>query len=99
MVLEEGGDMDGRTAKRQYLKTTAEGAFRPYEVQAELYDYNDKLSVRVVLPEPHASLSAPELDAKTSDFQAFIAVLNALRRRIEEKGLPLAAWEPPPPPA
>lgn len=85
--------MDTAT-KRIYMLETTKGAFRPFDVDATIADYNLKLRFRVLLPPPH-DLPPAEWEIRI-DLKGFLDALLSLRGFIKMKGLELEPWTPPP---
>jgi hypothetical protein len=81
----------------QWLIRTAEAAFSPLTARAEIWDYGERLKIKVLLPTPHEPHEYKHVmvEQARNQRQYLESVLEGERRKIQAKGVALNPWELP----
>ena len=78
----------------QEIKSTIESAFRPLRCAAEIWDYEQKLRLRVFDLKDRPVLRVDEIVLRTSrSVSQLVALIDDIRARICERGHTLEPWQ------
>ena len=81
---------------KEQIVDLVQGAFAPLECVAELSDYRTKIGFRVygVNDQPILKFEPIPIHQLASG-QGLVTIIEAARRRVEERGIALAPWTMP----